>query len=386
MKRILIISHEFPPSIGGAGTYSFELGVALLKNNISVLIIAGESNNQLSNNIDEEINSIGGKVIRVPWRNESRIWFLNTRIYTSIISSLYPLDLIIFANYTSHIIGSKIYQNLKCPFKIVVHGDDVDYYFKINRLKDKIMFRRDTMINYFKNAEEVIAVSKYLEDRLLSFIQLKNTKVVHHGLSTNIITKMDSSTSSYNKTDIKKKLNIPNESYLIVYTSRIVFKKGHDTILKVLKRLLVVDYSIHIVFIGDGEYYPQIRKMVSDLNLVEHVHFTGNLSREEVMKYYSASDLSILLSRRTGETFGIVLIEAMLMGIPVIGSNIGGIPEVINQGEDGFIVEHSDVNEITDRILFLIKNKDKSMEMGRNGRKRVIEYFNSERMALETIS
>ena len=186
--HVLLFSHEFPPLVGGAGSYTYDLAIGLSKNGHTVSVLAGKSSKAED---DDEIMEIckksGVNVIRIDWINKSRFWFLlGKKRVLHYIRDQARYDLIIFCNYTANIIGSKIYKKIKIPYRIVVHGTDIDYFFKQKRLKDFLMFRRKEMICFFKKAENVISVSNYLQNILLNHAPfLKNAKVVYNGIDLN---------------------------------------------------------------------------------------------------------------------------------------------------------------------------------------------------------
>ncbi|MEM2487710.1 MAG: glycosyltransferase family 4 protein, partial [Thermoproteota archaeon] len=113
------------------------------------------------------------------------------------------------------------------------------------------------------------------------------------------------------------------------------------------------------------------------LGVKEKVIFTGRISRNEVPYYYAMSDIVVVPSLQ--EAFGLVISEAMSSGKPVIGSKVGGIPDQIIHGYNGFLVQPRNPEEIAEKIVWLIENPEKAKQMGRNGRILAEEKFNIDR-------
>ena len=109
---------------------------------------------------------------------------------------------------------------------------------------------------------------------------------------------------------------------------------------------------------------------------------------DEIISYYDMYDVFVMPSREekgTVEGFGISFLEAGARGKPVIGGNHGGVPEVIVDGETGFLVDPYDVQELADAIIKLLTDSKLAEEMGRKGKERVFKYFTSEIMARRTL-
>mgnify|MGYP006077342125 CR=1 FL=1 len=383
--KILLFSHEFPPMVGGAGSYTFDLAMGLKKKGHSVTVLAGKSNDPKSDlevMVTCKANNI--EISRIDWINTSRFWFLSgDKPILKYLKEHGQFDLMIFCNYTSNIIGSKIYEKLRIPYRIVIHGTDIDYFFGKARLKDFLMFRKTEMVDYFRNAETVISVSNYLQNILLAYLpDLINTKVVYNGIDLD----------SFSKTKIKvdkfkllSDLGFTGNEKIIFCAGRLVKGKGQDTLIRVFSSISERIQDAVLLLAGDGKDLTRLKELSCDSVASNRVVFLGSLSRSETANYYSNSDLFVSLSR-LNETFGIVFIEAMALGSPVIGSNIGGIPEVINDGNNGITVDNLNLIEIENAIFNILTNTELSNRFIDNGYKSVERKFNNLRMAEESIN
>jgi glycosyltransferase involved in cell wall biosynthesis len=135
----------------------------------------------------------------------------------------------------------------------------------------------------------------------------------------------------------------------------------------------------NVVFVigGDGSLRPYHKRLAIDLGIKEKTIFTGKIPWSEVPHYYAMSDIVVVPSLQ--EAFGLIVSEALACGKPVIGTRVGGIPDQIIDGYNGFLVKPKDPKEIAEKILWLLEHPDKAKQMGMNGRRIVEENFNLEK-------
>ena len=388
--KILIFSHETPPMVGGAGTYVYELAMCLSQLGHDIYLLTGHSvkSNKEERIFDKKLADNNINITRIHWIDMTKTWFIYWhRIFNKYYKSKQPFDLVIFANYTSNVIGSKVFDKLNCPYRIVIHGDDIDYFFSRPRLKDYVMFNRRKMVTYFSNSEKIISVSNYLEKGLKSYLPLlTNSKVVHHGINPEIFNIESIDNLKLERDQFLKANGLLGNEKIILCSARLAAGKGQDSIIKALANLGNIAENAVLIFAGSGPEENSLKEYVSHLGVADKVKFVGSLARSELIKLYAYCDLFVMLSRRKGETFGIVFIEAMALGKPVIGTNIGGIPEVIEDGVNGFLVEPDDIESISSRIESLLNDRSLRLAMGGRGREMVDDHFNSKKMAIATIS
>jgi glycosyltransferase involved in cell wall biosynthesis len=135
----------------------------------------------------------------------------------------------------------------------------------------------------------------------------------------------------------------------------------------------------NVVFVigGDGSLRPYHKRLAIDLGIKEKTIFTGKIPQSEVPHYYAMSDIVVVPSLQ--EAFGLIVSEALACGKPVIGTKVGGIPDQIIDGYNGFLVKPKDPKEIAEKILWLLEHSDKAKQMGMNGRRIVEEKFDVEK-------
>ena len=145
--------------------------------------------------------------------------------------------------------------------------------------------------------------------------------------------------------------------------------KGMDTLILAMPRLLLRWPDLQLVIVGSGDDRAWLDHIARDSGVQRHVHFLSGLSYPEISACYQAAEIFALPSR--GEGFGFVYLEAMAHGKPVIGGAHGGAPEVIQDGETGYLVQHGDPVQLATSIDALLANPEQARRMGEAGRQRV---------------
>jgi len=124
--------------------------------------------------------------------------------------------------------------------------------------------------------------------------------------------------------------------------------KGADKLIHAVSRLSINDY--HLFLVGGGELIPDLEKLVKKFKIENRITFTGWQADERLVKFYQAADLFVLPSIDRSEAFGIVLIEAMACGVPVIASDLPGVRAVVRDSETGLLVKPRDVEGLKQAI------------------------------------
>lgn len=223
------------------------------------------------------------------------------------------------------------------------------------------------MIKYgIEKSDAVTAVSHHLAEITKDRINTdKDISVIHNFVNEQEYYKK-------NLHDIKQEYGIlPNEKVIIHVSNFRKVKRIEDVILTFKKIHEHVDAKLLLV--GDGPEYSRAFQLAEQLELNEYILFLGK--QKNISDLLSISDLKLLLSEK--ESFGLVLLEAMACEVPCIGTNIGGIPEVIAHGETGYIVELGDIEQAAVYAIALLKNDPLRIKFSKAALKRVHKQFNS---------
>jgi len=177
---------------------------------------------------------------------------------------------------------------------------------------------------------------------------------------------------------VREELGIGDKK-MVMYVGRVVYHKGLEYFVESAKYL--DDQDVHYVLVGSGDFRPELEKIVEREGLEDKVTFAGRVSNEKLPNYYGACDVFVLPSVSRLEAFGIVALEAMASGVPVVISDIPGVREVIVEGDQGLLAEPMNSKDIAGKIRVLLENPELGEKMGRKGRKRVVEKFTWEKVA-----
>jgi phosphatidyl-myo-inositol dimannoside synthase len=149
--------------------------------------------------------------------------------------------------------------------------------------------------------------------------------------------------------------------------------KGIDSVIQALPEVLKAVPDAFYVIVGEGDLQPQLNEMARANSVRDRVIFAGAPQLEQLKRYYSRADIFVMPSRQEG--FGIVFVEAMVFGKPVIAGNCGGAPEIVQDGATGFLVNPDDLEALTARMVQLLRDEALRIRMGTAGRQRVEENF-----------
>lgn len=149
--------------------------------------------------------------------------------------------------------------------------------------------------------------------------------------------------------------------------------KGMDHLIAVLPRLLIDFPEAHLLAVGDGDDRHWLENLAQGNGVARHVHFLSGLSQDELAACYSACEIFALPSR--GEGFGLVYLEAMAYGKPVIAGAQGGAPEIVEDGVTGYVVPHGDLAQLLTALAALLGDAELRQKMGARGQSRVQREF-----------
>ena len=172
--------------------------------------------------------------------------------------------------------------------------------------------------------------------------------------------------------------------FRIVSVARLDPRKGLIYLIEATRQLMdeFPELTVHIV--GEGSQRTVLERKINELGLQNVVTLIGSKRGEELLNEYQAAELFVLPS--LGESQGIVFMEAMACGLPVVGFNIGGVDEVVRDGIDGYLAEKENVTSLINAIRRIFLNKEQGKQMGMRGRERIMRHFQWRQIALRTES
>jgi glycosyltransferase involved in cell wall biosynthesis len=182
----------------------------------------------------------------------------------------------------------------------------------------------------------------------------------------------------------RDRYRIPNDRIIVTQVGQLIAEKGVADLIGAFQQAASLDGRLHLVLVGEGDSRALYERLIAEAKLSDRVTLTGMLADPAEAGVFEASDIFCLVSRWE-ELFGFVLVEAMTRSKPVIATRVGGIPEVVIHGENGFLVERGDTQAISARILELATDPQLSDTMGHDGRQRVAQLFDIRKNVWEVL-
>lgn len=180
--------------------------------------------------------------------------------------------------------------------------------------------------------------------------------------------------------EFRHRLNIADDTFIVLAVSRLIERKGMIYLVQAIEKLVKKDCNVHLLIGGNGPQREILEHYVKQESLQNHVTFLGFIPDNNIPTYYTESDVFVLPSiiddRGDTEGLGLVILEANACETPAIASRVGGIVDVISEGENGLFVEQKDVDGLAQQIETLIDNPDLAHRLGKDGRELVKRDFN----------
>jgi glycosyltransferase involved in cell wall biosynthesis len=241
-----------------------------------------------------------------------------------------------------------------------VHSAYIDY-------QKKHLFMEKTLSLW---TDRIICVSRAVQKWVVEAekIKIRKTTVIYNGVKPMTGAAPDAGHS----VALRQELEIPERDTVFAVIASLTPNKGHHVLLESFRTLLRDHPDATLLVVGDGPLRAELEARARQLMIDQKVIFTG--MRTDIHELLSISDVCLLPSLFR-EGLGMALIEAMEAGLPVIGTDIGGIPEVINNGENGFLVPPGKPEALAHAMMSFAKDKELRIRMGRRSRQLYEEMF-----------
>jgi len=215
----------------------------------------------------------------------------------------------------------------------------------------------------------LIAVSPQVRDDLVELGVAPPERFVVIRLGIELEERVDQAQNG--RAESRHYLGIPEDRFAVGWIGRMTAVKRTDDILIAFKQLRDDGVDACLCLVGDGPDRPQLERRAHELGVIKDTLFLGY--QEEVAPFYAAFDALILPSGNEGTP--VSAIEALAAGRPVVATSVGGVPDVVRDGEDGYLVEAGATDELADRLARLARDPDLRERMGRSGRARVLPRY-----------
>lgn len=273
-------------------------------------------------------------------------------------------------NFQAGIIGRIVAKIARVP--VIVATEHNSYNWSQRNLFFRFINEHTTRLCNVR----LIAISQAVKKCIIENSHLSGDQinVIHNGVDlSGYPLKLDT-------TGKKRELDIAKYDKIIGTIARLEARKGHRYLIEAAARVINVCPKAVFLIIGDGPMYQKLLTLVSSRRIPNNVKFYG--FRRDISEILSIVDVFVLSSVEEG--LGLAIIEAMAAKKAVVATNVGGIPEVVIDGETGILVPSRDTEALAQAILKLLKNRAMAKKMGGAGRRRVETYFTLDRMIEET--
>lgn len=334
--KVVIFSRGISPSIGGQEVYTRSLKEFLERRGIEVQVFT----RKYRDIINKEPNIKRISFLNIPVIRFILLILNYMRYFIKTSKKSYPNLLIANDVLSEGLSGALIKKFFKVPLIITVHGGGL-YSFS----------RKFGFITkwIFSQASRIIVPNRYLRDLSNTYVKDgPKIVIIPHGIDTKLTFAKDQEASSI----LIRELGLENRFVLLV-VARLVTIKCIDVAIKALKIIINDGLPASLIIIGQGPEREKLERLTRKLKLSDNVLFLGGMSPERLKKYYAISNAFLLTSKNEG--VGLVLLEAMAHGIPIVATRVGGIPELVFDNQNGFLVD-IDNHEQVARFIKTIKN------------------------------
>ena len=365
MKRILIITLEFPPQVGGIATYVEQFAKSLLPEQVFVL-----APKQKDDKIFDE--QLAFKVIRKNlfwpifiWPRWAKLFFITRKIIKQEKIDELFIHHILPVGY----IGWLMKKLFKVPYLIFSHGTDVE-------LGTKFPWKRKMLRLVANNTEALIFNSQSLADRLLKILPEFSSKSLVLYPCPEIDFKVAPEVEIIN--NLRSQLALEGKK-IILTISRIADGKGFPHLLRILPKVLDSIPNLIWLVVGTGNKKDWFLEEVRKNGLQSVVRYLGEIPHENLKPYYYLADLFVLLTHPDEgreEGLGLVFLEAAACGLPVVAGRSGGVVEAVITGQTGLVVDIFKGDEnMVNSIVQLLKRQDFAKQLGKQAQERIqIEF------------
>lgn len=352
------------PTVGGSGVVATELGMLLAERGHEIHFIASSIpfrlNRWYPNLYFHEVDVNQYSVFKYPPYDlslASKMAEVAKRENLDLLHVHYAIPHAISAFLAKQMVGGD-------TLKIIttLHGTDITVLGHDPSLQELIRFG-------IEQSDMVTAVSKNLVEETYRLVETnKEIETVYNFVDERVYYRRE-------RQYLKRQIGIQEDEKVIIHISNFRHVKRVPDVIEAFA-LIQREIKAKLLLVGDGPESTIVSRMVKEKGLQDRVLFLGK--QENIEEVLSISDLFLLLSEK--ESFGLTLLEAMACQVPCIGTNIGGIPEVVEDGVTGFICELGDVKAVAEKAIQILSNEELYSRISDQAYMRTKEVFHSEKI------
>lgn len=360
--RILQVSPYFHPHVGGVETHVRDVSLELIKRGHDVTVLTSRYDSDLASQETYE----GLKIIRV----RPLLTAFSTPVTPRICGEIDRSYDLVHAHSPppfSEFFAVRTASHLGIPSVLTYHCD-LEIPLIIGPLITEI-YRR-TLGRYAISTADRIIVTTRSYAATSRAVWKYYPKVIPNTVDVSRFR------PGLDPSSIRERHNLGDRP-VILYVGRIVFHKGLEYFID--SAMFTKKEAVHLI-VGGGPYMRQLKLRARRRRVSDRVVFAGPVLDVDLPKYYAVADVFVLPSVSRLEAFGIVALEAMASGIPVVVSNIPGVREVVTHGLEGLLADPMDPGDIARKVNLILEDHDLAEAMGRRGRRKVVNEFSLERV------
>ena len=378
-RKVCFISPEYWPLSGGTGAYVYYLSNELLKNGYKICVVTG-SNQALDIQVNPQLNVFFLKIPKTPivksfllaGSSYRKLNSVRDSVNVDITHAQLPLtpNFAVPPNF-----GKALVCTVHSTWKGEAEAIRGEPYSRLNA-NEKFLVSFNWFLRIFEEkmlarAKKIIAVSHFTKWELTNYYKIPESKirVIHNGVDVNKFK------LAADKRKVKAELGFNPDDLAIVSVGRLYARKGLFTLIESMPAVIKRFGNAKFIISGKGQS-DEMHKLIAHaekLGVKNNIIFTGYYPDKKLPKLYQAADVFAFSTFYEHHPFAVL--EALSTGLPVVTTTVGGIPETIENGKNGFLVEPFNPNKFADRILYLLEHPAEAKEMGVLARKTVLERF-----------
>jgi glycosyltransferase involved in cell wall biosynthesis len=219
---------------------------------------------------------------------------------------------------------------------------------------------------------KIVCCSEFMKNKIVSIHRIKkNIKVLHVGIDTNRFYPAE------NKMEVRKKLGLPENKFIIFTARRLVPRMGLENLIEAVNMLKKEFDDIFLVIVGSGWLEDKLKALAKELEITDYIKFVGKVEQNILLLYYQSADIFVLPTKLL-EGLGMVILEAMSCGTPVISTPVGGPVEVLKNFDERVLCKGTESYDIYERIRYFLLNKNELQEIAKKCRDYVIKNYSKE--------
>jgi len=361
-KNVLMLTNFFYPHIGGIENNAYHVAKGLVKRGYNVTVLC--SGNEKEDNID------GIKIVRAPLKAKVSNAAVSPSIPILLLKELRKQPDMLYVHmpnpFTNAWLAIISYFK-KLPPMIVMYHSDILKKHPFTRALKKVYTSPLFQGKLLRKAEVIFATSpNYVKLSDILYKYTYKVRIVPNGIDLSEF-KPGSSTQKF-----REKHGLTKKDKVILFTGRLIPYKGVQYLIKALPKVIKKVPEVKLLIVGEGPEKENWRRLAEEEGVSDRVIWAGKLSWSDLKKAYAACDVFVLPSVMKTEAFGIVLLEAMAMGKPVITTTISGTEYVVRGA--GIAVPPKDSDSLANAIIQVLSNKNKAKKMSVKSSQKVKEF------------